>query len=137
MILLRNSALSYIANFQPKRRSVQRQRALPILIDTCQFLCGQSDAHDLRESFWVGFQAPFSACRGSQAALKCSNRSDSVTQDPPVELRARTAHVETRKGLGCTGRALPRKQRHALECHQPFRWLLAGSVRFPLAEGLR
>ena len=53
--------------------------------------------------FWTNVR-PLSSCRGPQAALNRSCRSDSVTRDWPVGLRVRAAAAETRK-MALAGRA--------------------------------
>ena len=56
---------------------------------------------------------PFPSCHGPQAALKCSYRSDSVTRDWPVALRARAAQSGTRISLW-TRRAMREQQLHGI-----------------------
>ena len=52
--------------------------------------------------------APFSSCRGPQAALKCSCRSDRVTRDGPAALRVRAAQSGARKDCALeTGLDIP------------------------------
>ena len=57
--------------------------------------CG-SDASFLKD----GISSPFPTCRGLQAALKCSYRSDSVTRDWPWSFKSARCKGQDAKGLG-------------------------------------
>ena len=75
----------------------------------------------LQNSFWGGFQAPFPPPVTPQAALKCSYRSDRLTRDGPVALRAGAAQSRTRKVFwtGRAGAGASRGRAAALASAQP------------------